>query len=163
MFAGNFAPVGWAYCDGQLMAVANNDALFSLLGTIYGGDGRTTFGLPDMRGRIPVHAGSGPGLSTRPPGAQGGSENVTVTSPQLPSHNHTTGATATTAGSGDPAGRVPANTTPTNIYATAVATSATLASSAVSSAGGSASHTNLMPYLCVHFIIALFGIYPSRH
>lgn len=162
MFAGNFAPLGWAYCDGQLLAVANNDALFSLLGTIYGGDGRTTFGLPDMRGRIPVHAGSGPGLSTRKLGAKGGSEKVTLVSGQLPSHNHTTGATATTASSGDPAGRVPANTTPTNIYATGLATTGTLASAAVSSTGGSLSHTNLMPYLCVHFIIALFGIYPSR-
>jgi len=163
MFAGNFAPLGWAYCDGQLLAVANNDALFSLLGTIYGGDGRTTFGLPDLRGRIPIHAGSGPGLSPRALGAKGGAEKVTITTNELPSHTHDASATASTAGSGDPTGRVPANTSPTNVYSTSLATAQTLSSAAVSSTGGSQSHTNIMPYLCVHFIIALFGIYPSRH
>ena len=88
MFAGNFAPRGWAFCDGQLLAVSQNDALFSLLGTIYGGDGRTTFGLPDMRGRIPIHAGHGPGLSERRLGAKGGAEQVTLTVNQMPSHGH---------------------------------------------------------------------------
>ncbi|MEQ9567295.1 MAG: tail fiber protein, partial [Pseudomonadales bacterium] len=88
MFAGNFAPRGWAYCDGQLLAVSQNDALFSLLGTIYGGDGRTTFGLPDMRGRIPLHAGTGPGLSPRRLGSKSGSEKETLTVNQLASHSH---------------------------------------------------------------------------
>ena len=88
MFAGNFAPRGWAFCDGQLLATSQNDALFSLLGTIYGGDGRTTFGLPDLRGRIPVHAGTGPGLSPRRLGAKAGAEKVTLTVNELPSHTH---------------------------------------------------------------------------
>ncbi|MDF1642497.1 phage tail protein, partial [Thalassolituus oleivorans] len=88
MFAGNFAPRGWAFCDGQLMAVSQNDALFSLLGTVYGGDGRTTFGLPDMRGRLPVHQGQGPGLSLRRLGARYGEENVTLTVNEIPPHSH---------------------------------------------------------------------------
>ena len=137
MFAGNFAPRGWAFCDGQLLAVSQNDALFSLLGTIYGGDGRTTFGLPDLRGRIPIHMGHGPGLSERRLGAKGGEEKVTLTVNQLPSH----GADSYI------------NDTPIQ----------SMASSSVTHTGGSRSHTNLMPFLCIHFIIALVGIYPSRH
>lgn len=163
MFAGNFAPRGWAFCDGQLLAVSQNDALFSLLGTIYGGDGRTTFGLPDLRGRIPIHAGTGPGLSQRRLGAKGGAENVTLTVNQLPPHNHDVPASASGASSGNPAGNVSANTAPTNVYSTSLATAQTMNSAAVSATGGSRSHTNLMPFLCVNFIIALVGIYPSRH
>jgi len=102
MFAGNFAPRGWAFCDGQLLAVSQNDALFSLLGTIYGGDGRTTFGLPDMRGRTPLHAGQGPGLSNRRLGAKAGAENVTLTVNQLPSHRHDWQATTALASSQSP-------------------------------------------------------------
>ena len=162
MFAGNFAPVGWAFCDGQLLAVSQNDALFSLLGTIYGGDGRTTFGLPDLRGRVPIHAGSGPGLTPRNLGSKGGAENVTLTTSQLPSHNHTVPASGAGANSGTPTGRVSANTAPTNVYSTSLATNQTMNNAAVSQTGGSQSHTNLMPTLCVNFIIALFGIYPSR-
>lgn len=168
MFAGNFAPRGWAFCDGQLLAVSQNDALFSLLGTIYGGDGRTTFGLPDLRGRIPIHAGHGPGLSERRLGAKSGAENVTLTVNQLPSHSHGWQATNTLAsnrapvGSPNPFGYAqPTNSdvyrdgTPGNLQG--------MSSSMVSNVGGSRSHTNLMPYLCIHFIIALVGIYPSRH
>lgn len=162
MFAGNFAPRGWAYCDGQLLAVSQNDALFSLLGTIYGGDGRTTFGLPDLRGRIPIHAGTGPGLSARRLGAKLGEEKVTVTVQQLPSHTHDAHASSQGAGSGSPTDNVPANTTPTNAYSNALATSQDMNSQAISLTGGSQAHSNLMPTLCVHFIIALFGIYPSR-
>ena len=163
MFAGNFAPRGWAFCDGELLAVSQNDALFSLLGTIYGGDGRTTFGLPDMRGRIPIHAGHGPGLSNRRLGAKGGEEKVTLTVNQLPSHGHEVSASAASASSGNPSNNVSANTAPTNIYSTALAVPQTMNSAAVSATGGSRSHTNLMPALCIHFIIALVGIYPSRH
>jgi len=163
MFAGNFAPRGWAFCDGQLLAVSQNDALFSLLGTIYGGDGRTTFGLPDLRGRIPIHAGHGPGLSERRLGAKAGAEKVTLTVNQLPSHRHDVFASATGASSGNPSGNVSANTAPTNVYSTALAVQQEMNSAAISHTGGSRSHTNLMPYLCVHFIIALVGIYPSRH
>jgi len=163
MFAGNFAPRGWAFCDGQLLAVSQNDALFSLLGTIYGGDGRTTFGLPDLRGRIPIHAGHGPGLSERRLGSKGGAEQVTLTVNQNPSHRHDAFASATGASSGNPAGNVSANAAPTNVYSTALALQQNMSSAAVSETGGSRSHTNLMPFLCVHFIIALVGIYPSRH
>ena len=163
MFAGNFAPRGWAYCDGQLLAVSQNDALFSLLGTVYGGDGRTTFGLPDMRGRIPIHAGTGPGLSQRRLGAKSGAETVTVTVNQMPSHSHDVPVSAAGASSGNPSGKVSASSAPTNIYSTALANAQEMSSAAISSTGGSQPHTNLMPFLCVHFIIALFGIYPSRH
>jgi len=162
MFAGNFAPRGWAFCDGQLLAVSQNDALFSLLGTIYGGDGRTTFGLPDMRGRIPVHAGTGPGLNTIRLGAKAGAEDVTLTVNQLPSHKHNVSANSAAATSSDPTGNVTANTAPTNVYSSSLATPQTMNSAAITATGGSRSHSNLMPSLCVHFIMALVGIYPSR-
>lgn len=161
MFAGNFAPRGWAFCDGQLLAVSQNDALFSLLGTIYGGDGRTTFGLPDLRGRIPIHAGHGPGLSNRRLGAKAGSENVTLTVNQMPSHTHPMQATTNPASRTSPEGALPARSG-LDAFRVLGTPSQNLAPS-ITNTGGSRSHTNLMPYLCVHFIIALFGIYPSRH
>lgn len=162
MFAGNFAPRGWAFCDGQLLAVSQNDALFSLLGTIYGGDGRTTFGLPDCRGRIPIHAGHGPGLSERRLGAKGGAEKVTLTVNQLPSHGHPMQASSEAATTANPQGEVLAETLTDRVYRPDSADT-NMASSSVTNTGGSRSHTNEMPYLCVHFIIALVGIYPSRH
>lgn len=166
MFAGNFAPRGWAFCDGQLLAVSQNDALFSLFGTTYGGDGRTTFGLPDLRGRIPLHQGQGPGLSPRPLGSKGGAETVTITTNQLASHSHDANANNNPAGgdSFNPSTRVwAADATQTGlIYATANQ-DVSLKSDAISNTGGSQPHTNLMPTLCVNFIVALFGIYPSRH
>jgi microcystin-dependent protein len=161
MFAGNFAPRSWAFCDGQLLAISQNDALFSLLGTIYGGDGRTTFGLPDLRGRIPVHMGQGPGLSERRLGSKGGAEKVTLTVNQLPSHTHPLQASTDPGHESNAAGEVLSQPL-TDLYIEDPPVSA-LASSAIGSAGESRSHTNLQPYLCLHFIIALFGIYPSRH
>lgn len=162
MFAGNFAPRGWAFCDGQLLAVSQNDALFSLLGTIYGGDGRTTFGLPDCRGRIPLHAGDGPGLSNRRLGSRGGAEKVTLTVNQLPSHGHPlTGSTANGL-LADPGGNMLAGSAVLEPYEEETPTT-NMASSAITHVGGSRSHTNLQPFLCIHFIIALFGIYPSQH
>lgn len=162
MFAGNFAPRGWAFCDGQLLAVSQNDALFSLLGTIYGGDGRTTFGLPDLRGRIPIHAGTGPGLSPRRLGAKAGEEKVTLTVNQLPSHGHPMRASSNTANALNP-GNALAATAQSQVYFNRDETMVSLNPASVGNTGGSRSHTNLMPFLCVHFIIALFGIYPSRH
>lgn len=162
MFAGNFAPRGWAFCDGQLLAVSQNDALFSLLGTIYGGDGRTTFGLPDLRGRIPIHAGHGPGLSERRLGAKGGAEKVTLTTNQLPSHTHAMQASADGATTPNPQDAVLSEALTSTPYIQDVET-VSLASSSITNVGGSRSHTNLMPFLCIHFIIALVGIYPSRH
>ncbi len=161
MFAGDFAPRGWAFCDGQLLAVSQNDALFSLLGTVYGGDGRTTFGLPDLRGRVPIHQGTGPGLSNRRIGSKAGVEEVTLTVNQLPSHTHPLQASGNLATSPNPQGQVFAraggqayspNFDPNPMNAVAI-----------SNVGGSQSHINLMPFLCVNFIIALVGIYPSRH
>jgi microcystin-dependent protein len=167
MFAGNFAPRGWAFCDGQLIAISQNDALFSLLGTIYGGDGRTTFGLPDMRGRIPIHAGSGPGLSSRRLGAKAGSESVTLTTQQLASHNHDFEAVTELGDKNTAANNTVATVSAGNPYRTPSTSPALpfvqMADSAIKPTGGSRSHTNLMPTLCVHFIIALFGIYPSRN
>ncbi|WP_417673768.1 phage tail protein [Roseibium sp.] len=162
MFAGNFAPRGWAYCDGQLLAVSQNDALFSLLGTIYGGDGRTTFGLPDMRGRIPLHQGEGPGLSPRRLGSKGGAEKVTLTVNQLASHSHDFNASRNAATASDPTGRVLSDVLGFNFYREADQDTS-LGADAIANTGGSQPHTNLMPTLCVHFIIALVGIYPSRH
>lgn len=162
MFAGNFAPRGWAFCDGQLLAVSQNDALFSLFGTIYGGDGRTTFGLPDLRGRIPLHQGSGPGLSPRRLGSKGGEEKVTLTTNQLASHSHDLNANTAAATGSAPQGKVMATPAPLRLYRDA-AQDTNLASSSLTNAGGSQPHTNLMPTLCIHFIVALFGIYPSRN
>ncbi|MEM7582826.1 MAG: tail fiber protein [Acidobacteriota bacterium] len=162
MFAGNFAPRGWAFCDGQLLAVSQNDALFSLLGTIYGGDGRTTFGLPDLRGRIPLHQGTGPGLSQRRLGSKGGAEKVTLTTNQLASHTHDWNANTQVATGDAPQGKVVAAPAVGRLYAQ-VDQTASLASTTIANTGGSQSHTNLMPTLCINFIIALFGIYPSRH
>lgn len=160
MFGGNFAPSGWAFCAGQLLAVSGNEALFSLLGTIYGGDGRTTFALPDLRGRTPIHAGTGPGLTQRRIGERGGAETATLTTPQLPAHDHG-GAIAVndSANSSSPAGNTLANSsTPAYVSGGAVGMDAT----AVGDAGGALSHPNMMPFQAVHFIIALFGIFPSR-
>jgi len=162
MFAGNFAPRGWAFCDGQLLAVSQNDALFSLLGTIYGGDGRTTFGLPDLRGRIPIHAGHGPGLSERRLGAKGGAEKVTLTVNQLPSHGHPMQASTQNALQANPQDNVLAQSTSQDLYVNDTQ-DVNLNSASITGVGGSRSHTNEMPFLCVHFIIALVGIYPSRH
>jgi len=162
MFAGNFAPRGWAFCDGQLLAVSSNDALFSLLGTIYGGDGRTTFGLPDMRGRIPIHNGTGPGLSQRRLGAKSGGETETLTVNQLPPHHHIwQGYSGAAQGSTPIDASVAAPVS--NLYDTEIDNPGNMRGSMVGTTGGSRSHTNLMPALCVHFIIALFGVYPSRN
>ncbi|WP_346857049.1 tail fiber protein [uncultured Draconibacterium sp.] len=169
MFGGNFAPRGWAFCDGQLLSIAQNTALFSILGTTYGGDGRTTFGLPDLRGRVPMHPGNGPGLSSRRLGEKGGVENVTLTTAQLPSHSHTgTGTVQSASGQPDesnPAGMVPASLTngaegyaeTPNGNMKANGVDLTIANN-----GGNQSHTNVQPFQCVNYIIALVGIYPSR-
>lgn len=162
MFAGNFAPRGWAFCDGQLLAISQNDALFSLLGTIYGGDGQSTFALPDLRGRLPVHAGTGSGLSPRQLGQRSGAESVTLTANEMPAHVHPSATTAP-AGAGDPGGRRVGNTGDTAIFAAgAAAPDVAMSAATGGNTGGSQPHSNLMPFLCVSFIIALFGIYPSR-
>jgi microcystin-dependent protein len=161
MFAGNFPPRGWAYCDGQLLAISQNDALFSLLGTIYGGDGRTTFGVPDLRGRVPIHYGQGPGLSNRNIGAKAGAENVTLTINELPSHTHQPRAADNTSVGVAPAGMVTGHPVK-NTYRNPPDNMLEMNAAAIANTGGGQSHENMLPFLCVHFIIALFGIYPSR-
>ena len=174
IFAGNFAPRGWALCEGQLLAINANSALFSLLGTIYGGDGRTTFGLPDMRGRAALHAGHGPGLSQRNEGAKGGSEVNTITQAQLANHTHIAVIkAASSATSNDPNGRVPAKMsgrTTSNPPKDAQVTGYTNTTGAVMAdnmlklgdTGNSQPVDNMQPFLAINFIIALQGIFPSR-
>ncbi len=168
MFAGNFAPRGWAFCDGQLLAVSQNDALFSLFGTIYGGDGRTTFGLPDLRGRIPLHQGQGPGLSDRRLGSKGGMETETITPHQLPDHTHTAQGSNSLSNSQTLTNKVLAkgiDQQPVDKFyippGSTVVTKHTVPGT-IGNTGGTQAHTNLMPTLCIYFIVALFGIYPSR-
>ena len=159
MFAGNFAPVGWMTCEGQLLPISQYETLFQLIGTTYGGDGQSTFALPDLRGRVPIHV-SGQHVI----GEQGGSEHVTLTTQQLPVHTHLVRASAQAATAGTPAGNVPATTTgTTKLYAFASGSPTTnMSSSAVASVGASAPHENRMPYLTITFIISLVGIFPSQ-
>lgn len=161
MFAGNFATRGWALCDGQLLPINQNQALFSILGTAYGGDGETTFALPDLRGRVPVHAGQAPGLTSYRLGERGGQESVTLTVPNLPAHNHTINANSTLGDSNDPTGNLPAQTGLfDNEYSTQSA-NAQLSSSTVNNTGNGSPVQIRQPYNTVHFIIALQGVYPS--
>lgn len=163
MFGGNFAPRNWAMCNGQLLPVSQNDALFSLLGTIYGGDGRTTFALPDLRGRVPIHMGHGPGLSDRKIGQRFGSEGVTLTTQELPNHTHGLTVESAAGTSNNPANNVlGASTNTVQIYNSGPGAPVSMNAAAVGNTGGSRSHSNLMQTLCVNFIIALYGIYPSR-
>ena len=162
LFAGNFAPRGYAFCSGQLLSIAQNSALFSLLGTTYGGDGQTTFALPDLRGRAPMHQGTGPGLTPRTIGESLGSEAVTLTGNQIPAHGHSQFASlnAATPAAG-PTG-APASSTTTAFYGTG-APAIDMSSSAVGAAGGNQPHDNMAPYTVLNFIIALEGIFPSRN
>jgi microcystin-dependent protein len=162
MFGGSFAPRGWALCDGQLLQVSQNDALFSLFGTIYGGDGRTTFGLPDLRGRLPVHMGSGPGLTPRPIGQKSGQENVTLNTNELPSHTHTYQASEDIGDEPLGSTKVLSESAGITLYRAATP-NVPMNANAITAVGGSGQHTNVMPFQCVTFIIALFGIYPSRN
>ncbi len=167
-FAGNFAPRGWAFCHGQLIAISSNSALFSLLGTNYGGDGRTTFGLPDLRGRVLVGQGSGPGLQPNVLGQSGGRQNVTLTQAELPSHNHvaTMHAESNSGTSGDPTGRLLGVITgATKIYANAVAADEVAMhpdSVTVGNAGGNASFNIVPPYQALNYVICTQGLFPSR-
>jgi len=165
MFAGNFAPTGWAMCDGQLLPISQNTALFSLLGTFYGGDGRTTFALPDLRGRIPLQQGQGPGLSNRDLGETGGSSTVTLLTTEIPSHTHQIKAVTASGTSTDPTNKTWAQArygrVADQIYATG-APDTQMSSNAMSTVGSGLPHNNMSPYLCVTFIIALQGIYPPR-
>lgn len=163
MFAGNFPPAGWAFCDGQLIAINENDALFSLFGTTYGGDGQTTFGLPDLRGRVPLHKGQGPGLASHWIGEMSGTETVTLVDAQLAVHTHAALASADPASNAiGPEGSVTGDTGAAQIYAAPSSPPIAMDAGAVSRVGGGQPHDNMAPYLAIRFIVALWGIYPSR-
>jgi microcystin-dependent protein len=161
IFAGNFAPRGWAFCNGQLLPISQNTALFSLIGTTYGGDGRTTTALPNLQGRAPMHPGRGPGLTARQLGQRGGAETVTLSEAQMPNHTHTLRGTVSRGSAGLPGGNAfnrsvgdTAYHTPTNLTG--------MSSAMAANAGGGQAHNNMQPYLAINFIIALVGLYPSR-
>jgi microcystin-dependent protein len=164
MFAGNFAPRGWAFCNGQILSIAQNTALFSLLGTTYGGDGRTTFALPNLQGRAPMHQGQGPGLTNRVLGETAGEENVTLLTTQMPVHTHQPQADASGGGQTSPASATwGAGGRGRPAAYSATSPNATLSPQALAVAGGSQPHNNRSSYLGVSFIIATQGIYPSRN
>ena len=164
MFAGNFAPRGYAFCDGQLLPISQYSALFSLLGTTYGGDGRTTFALPDLRGRVAIHPGNGPGLSSYRQGQKGGAETTIITVANLPSHSHTHAAPAVSedGNTSVPTGAVPAGTKVLDKEYSTEAPNTTMRGGNVGNTGGGQSVNNVQPYGTVHYIIALVGVFPSR-
>ncbi len=158
MFAGNFAIFGWALCDGQLLPIAQNTALFSVIGTFYGGNGTSTFALPDLRGRAPIHQGSGTGLSPYVVGENGGVENVTLLDAEMPIHSHGVNAASAARTSSSPAGGVPAG----GGYYTGASDGTEMSPAMIGQAGGNVPHTNLQPFLAVTFLIALVGSFPTR-
>jgi microcystin-dependent protein len=155
MFAGNFAPAGWMFCEGQLLPISEYETLFNLIGTTYGGDGQSTFALPDLRGRVPLHFGNGFTLAET-----GGVETVTLTVSQIPAHSHPLLASANNASAANAGGNVLAQT-PTYTPYIAMTPNSPLSANSIGSTGGSQPHNNFQPYLCVDFIISLFGIFPS--
>ena len=156
MFAGNFAPAGWMFCEGQLMPISENETLFTLIGTTYGGDGQSTFALPDLRGRLPIHQGNGFTLAET-----GGGEEITLTVQQIPAHSHNFLASTNNASVASAGGNVLAQTPSYTPYIAASPNSA-LSPNAINPVGGSQPHNNFQPYLCLSFIISLFGIFPSQ-
>jgi microcystin-dependent protein len=164
MFGGSFAPAGWAFCDGQLMPISENDTLFNLIGTTFGGDGQSTFGMPDLRGRVPIHAGTAKSGNTYVLGESGGVESVTISTQQMPTHSHPALAAAT-GQVASPAGAVLANATSTQtgmkIYSTVVTPNTPINANSISPSGGSQPHDNIQQTLAVSFIISLFGIFPQ--
>ncbi len=163
IFAGNFAPRGWAFCNGQLLPIAQNTALFSLIGTTYGGDGRTTTALPNLKGRAPMHPGRGPGLTARRLGQRGGVETVTLTEAQIPNHRHSMTAETEVGSSLNPANNSLARSSGAFSYQQDSTNNIVqLDSRSLPNAGGSLAHNNVQPFLVMNFIIALVGLYPSR-
>ena len=161
IFPFNFAPTGWAFCDGQLMPISQNTALFSLLGTTYGGDGKSTFALPDLQGRAPMHPGQGPGLSLHDLGEEGGSETVTLLVSEMPAHAHTAFPKTSLGNSQTPVAQSWAGSTIAKQYVS-TAPNVQMNFAAISPAGGSLPHNNMSPYLTLSFCIALQGVFPPR-
>jgi microcystin-dependent protein len=156
----NFAPVGWAFCNGQLMPISENDTLFNLIGTTYGGDGQETFALPNLQSRIPIHAGQGSGLPNFVIGEMAGTETVTLTVPQIPSHNHAAMATSNSGNQSTPQNGIWASPGQ-GAYGTGTASLA-MKANLIAISGGSQPHENMMPYLTINFIISLYGVYPTQ-
>jgi microcystin-dependent protein len=164
MFGGNFAPVDWALCNGQLLSVAENAALFNLIGTTYGGDGVSTFGLPDLRGRFSMHQGNGPGLSSVTIGEQAGAETVTLTSRQIPAHSHTAACAAGGGNAASPSNAFWSTDPQGNTAAYNESGGSSMAAGALGSTGGGLPHDNRQPFLAVNFIISIVGgIFPSEN
>ncbi len=163
LVAFTFAPVGWAFCNGQLLQIDQNMVLFQLIGTIYGGDGQTTFALPDLRSRIPLHQGQGNGTSNYTIGQVGGSESVTLTSGQVPSHTHQAQCFTGGSNSGSPVNALWAQASNDNPYKSATTGAASMAPGAIGLAGGNQPHANLMAYQALNYIIALEGIFPTQN
>ena len=155
IFAGNFAPAGWMFCEGQLLPISENETLFNVIGTTYGGDGQSTFALPDLRGRLPMHQGNGVNIAET-----GGVESVTLTVSQIPAHSHAFLATSNPGGTTNPNPNLTSNSPNVNVYIEDV-TGVNMSAQGIGSVGGSQPHTNFQPYLCVNFIISLFGLFPS--
>lgn len=160
MFAGTFAPVGWQFCDGQMLPISENETLFNLIGTMYGGDGEETFALPDLRGRIPLHLGNNSGINYMQ-AENGGVEEVTLTTQQMPIHNHPLLAAHAAGDQITPLGNVPATSFAVTPYVNDVV-NGNLNAAAIGPAGGNQPHNNLQPYTCVNFIISMFGIFPYQ-
>lgn len=163
MFAGNFAPAGWMFTEGQLLPISEYETLFNLIGTTYGGDGQTTFALPDLRGRLPLHMGQGPGLSNYNLAQTGGVETVTLTNNTIPQHNHPLLASTTLAQGSTPQNNVTGQSGSSGkIYRPATTLNQQMAPNSIGLTGGSQPHNNFQPYLCISFIISLFGVFPSQ-
>ena len=162
MFAGNFPPAGWAFCDGQPLPISENDALFVLIGTTYGGDGQETFNLPNLQSRVPLHMGTGPDGVTYVIGETAGVESVTLTSQQIPVHTHALLGTTNPATETGPGGNIFGISAQVEYGTTGVSADTALNPSSITPVGGSQPHDNLQPYLCVTFAISLFGIFPSQ-
>jgi microcystin-dependent protein len=169
MFAGTFAPMSWAFCQGQLLSIAQYDALYSLIGSTYGGDGQTNFALPNLQSRVPIGQGQGPGLTSRVLGQMAGEEEVTITTTTMPAHSHAVLVSTAAADNAKASGLVPAMTAGNDTFYTIPATGKTaptltpMSPKAVQPVGNGLPHDNLMPLLCLNFILALQGIYPSRN
>lgn len=163
LFAGNFAPRGWAFCQGQILSIAQNTALFSLLGTTYGGNGQTTFALPDLRGRVPIQQGQGPGLSDYTLGEAGGTENVTLLVSNMPAHNHLLNVSTAAGTVSSPQNALLGNTGALDKEYVTSAANAQMSPAAISPAGSSIPFSIVQPYLAINYIIALQGIFPSRN
>jgi microcystin-dependent protein len=163
MFGGNFAPAGWMTCDGQLLPISENDVLFNLIGTTYGGDGQSTFALPNLAARVPVHMGTGPGGTQFSIGQNGGTPSVTLTTNQLPSHTHALVATSSGQQQTPAANTLPADAVPGNseVYGPVGSALTQLVANTIGPSGGSQPHDNMQPYLVITFIISMFGIFPT--